>query len=87
MSSRALGKRRAEVDAVEHLVRLLADDLHQVDLAAGSPAAVLVVHRQHPQRRPQALAPGHLGAELDTAVAWWKRAVPSRFFVFRRADV
>ena len=65
---RALGEAAAEVDAVEHLVRLLADDLHQVDLAAGGPATVGVVHRQHPQRRPQALAPGHLGAELETTV-------------------
>ena len=49
-------------------VRLLADVLHDVDLAAHGPVPVRAVRRQHPERGPQAPADRQLGAHLDLAV-------------------
>ena len=45
------------------------DGFHDVDLAGGGPCAIHVVLRQHPERRPQALASGQLDARLDSAIA------------------
>ena len=41
---------QAEIETACLVIADFADDLHQVDLAAGGPAAVAVFHRQHPQR-------------------------------------
>ena len=49
-------------------VRLLADVLHDVDLAACGPAHSGDVLPQQPERRPEALSIGNLDARLETAV-------------------
>ena len=56
------------VDGAVHGVRLEADVLHDVDLAAVRPADLSDVLAQHPERRPHALAPRDLHPGLDVPV-------------------
>jgi hypothetical protein len=46
---------------------IVAAGLYDVDLARRRPHAVRVVHRQHPNGRPQPVARGQLGRDLDAA--------------------
>src|SRR5699024_12664507 len=48
--------------------RLGTDVLHDVDLAGVGPRSLRKLLPQHPERRPDPLAGGHLDACLDTAV-------------------
>ena len=56
------------VNRREHLVRLVPDSLHNVDLAALRPADRVDIRPQHPDRRPHATPARQLRANLHTAV-------------------
>src|SRR5580698_6064328 len=56
------------VKGAKHLRRFLAPGFHHVNLSRRWPTAILLLLRQHPQSRPDALARGELGAELELAV-------------------
>jgi len=43
------------VDGTVDLIRLLAFELHDVDFAAGSPATILLLRREHPESWPEPL--------------------------------
>src|SRR5215472_10008492 len=56
------------VHAAMHLVGLLADVLHDVDLAAGGPADGIDVVTEHPERGPDSLPGRNLDASLEAPV-------------------
>ena len=59
------GKLAAVVDAPVDRLRLVSEHLHDVDLAAGRPAAVRIVRWHHPERRPEPLSDRQLRPHLE----------------------
>src|SRR5690606_35142390 len=56
------------VDGAVHEVRLVADVLHDVDLARARPGHLGEPRAEHPEGRPDPLAAGDLDPRLDAAV-------------------
>lgn len=58
----------AEMRRADDAVGAFTGQLHDVNFAAGWPAGLVNIFAQHPQRRPEALAFGQYGADVNPAI-------------------
>ena len=61
-------RRVAVVERAVHLVRLVTEEFHDVDLAAVRPAAVAFVGGHHPDGGPDAFSFGQFGADVEPPI-------------------